>query len=45
MFTVFGTPPFRATPLGWLLATAVRIGRIRWRIKWAIFGPPTDTDD
>jgi hypothetical protein len=35
----FAPPPFRATPLGWALATARRAG---WRIKWALFGEPDD---
>jgi hypothetical protein len=38
----FAPPPFRATPLGWTLATGRRLG---WRIRWAIFGPPADADD
>jgi len=35
----FAPPPFKATPLGWALATARRAG---WRTKWALFGEPDD---
>jgi hypothetical protein len=42
MMIAFAPPPFKATPLGWTLATGRRLG---WRIKWALFGPPTDTDE
>jgi hypothetical protein len=35
----FAPPPFKATPLGWALATARRAG---WRTKWALFGEPHD---
>ena len=42
MMIAFAPPPFRATPVGWLLATARRAG---WRIREAICGPPTDIDD
>ena len=37
----FAPPPFRATPLGWTLATGRRLG---WRIRELLFGPPTDID-
>jgi hypothetical protein len=42
LIAIAGPPPFTATPLGWLLATCRRLG---WRIREAIFGPPTDIDD
>jgi hypothetical protein len=38
----FAPPPFKATPLGWSLATARRAG---WRAREILFGPPTDTGD
>jgi len=36
MLIAFAPPPFKATPLGWALATARRLG---WRVR-SLFGEP-----
>jgi hypothetical protein len=39
MMVAFSAPPFRATPLGWFLASLRRLG---WRLRDLIIGEPVD---
>jgi hypothetical protein len=36
----FAAPPFRATPLGWSLASG---RRALWRLRFAVLGEPDDS--